>query len=150
MAPWPPATQTGVWASDFLLRSLGFRDLVFKFFGVREPFLWFKLFFVFGVYSGCSCKGCYQTKFLEALGFRLSVEVEVPRGPSIIMVYTYRYFWGLSIYHNDTWTLWGFCVGSTGVAVIEPSFFQWHYSALSMLHSSAYGIMRAVVVVLST
>ena len=32
-----------------------------------------------------------------------------PKGPSIIMVCTYRVFWGLSIYHNDTWTLWVSC-----------------------------------------
>ena len=32
----------------------------------------------------------------------------IPKGPSIIMVYSILigYFGGLSIYHNDTWTLW--------------------------------------------
>ena len=27
-----------------------------------------------------------------------------PNGPRIIMVYTYRVFWHLNMYHNDTWT----------------------------------------------
>ena len=54
-----------------------------------------------------------------------------PKGPSIIMVYTYLvflgskyiligYFGGLNIYHNDAWTLWASAQTSAtaGLAVL--------------------------------
>ena len=44
--------------------------------------------------------------FWRWLGLRVWGVSGSPTGPSIIMVYTFRVLGGLSIYHNDTWTLW--------------------------------------------